>query len=188
MAELVPAPFADLVARLYAESQTNDSIFALPRKKWYTPDATEPDLSVKFHSQLAGNASGPAAGPQTQMAQNILLSYLAGGRILELKTVQINDRLTIPRPCIDVTNIGYNVEWSQELLLEESLREYVAGMMLIEIFRRDASIVERCHPERTREGSASTDGTARSFGVPQDDSADENGDASAFAGPAGDVI
>jgi putative selenate reductase len=71
------------------------------------------------------------------MAQNLLLSYAAGGRILELKTVQINDRLKIPRPCIDVTNIGYNVEWSQELLVEQSLREYVAGMMLIEIFRHD---------------------------------------------------
>ena len=137
MAELVPAPFADLVTRLYAESQTNDSVFALPRKKWYTPDPTDPDLSVKFHRQFASNASGPAAGPQTQMAQNLLLSYAAGGRILELKTVQINDRLKIPRPCIDVTNIGYNVEWSQELLVEQSLREYVAGMMLIEIFRND---------------------------------------------------
>src|SRR5262245_20325091 len=71
------------------------------------------------------------------MAQNLLLCYIAGGRILELKTVQVNDRLKIPRPCIDVTNIGYNVEWSQELLVEQSLREYVAGMMLIEMFRHD---------------------------------------------------
>src|SRR6476659_5431394 len=137
MAELVPAPFPDLVTRLYAESQTNDSVFALPKKKWYIPDPADPDLSVKFHRQTAGNASGPAAGPQTQMAQNLLLSYAAGGRILELKTVQINDRLKIPRPCIDVTNIGYNVEWSQELLVEQSLREYVAGVMLIGIFRHD---------------------------------------------------
>src|SRR5687768_17424662 len=71
------------------------------------------------------------------MAQNLVLSYIAGGRILELKTVQVNDRLQIPRPCIDMANIGYNVEWSQELLVEQSLREYVAGSMLIEILRRD---------------------------------------------------
>ena len=137
MAELVPQPFADLVTRLYAETRTNESAFALPRKKWYLPDPSEADLTVQFHGQRAGNASGPAAGPQTQMAQNLWLSYAAGGRILELKTVQVNDRLKIPRPCIDVTNIGYNVEWSQELLVEQSLREYVAGMMLIEIFRND---------------------------------------------------
>src|SRR5262249_52957255 len=54
---------------------------------------------------------------------------------LELKTVQINDQLTIPRPCIDMTNIGYNVEWSQELLVQYSLREYAAGAMLVEMFR-----------------------------------------------------
>ena len=64
------------------------------------------------------------------MAQNIVLAWLAGSRILELKTVQINDRLVLPRPCIDATTVGYNVEWSQELRLAESLREYVAGSML----------------------------------------------------------
>src|SRR5204863_2206176 len=113
----------------------------LPRRKWYVPGPDELDLSVKFHGTVAGNASGTAAGPQTQMAQNILLSYIAGGRILELKTVQVNDRLKIPRPCIDITNIGYNVEWSQELLVEQSLREYVAGSMLVEMFRRDPTFV-----------------------------------------------
>jgi putative selenate reductase len=69
------------------------------------------------------------------MAQNIALAWLAGARILELKTVQINDRLTIPRPCIDATNVVYNVEWSQELTLEESLYEYVKGSMLVDVLR-----------------------------------------------------
>ena len=69
------------------------------------------------------------------MAQNIALSWLAGARILELKTVQANDRLTIPRPCIDAANVVYNIEWSQELRLEESLREYVKGSMLVDVLR-----------------------------------------------------
>src|SRR4051812_20331318 len=137
MAELIPAPFKDLVSRMYAEVRMQEELYGLPRKKWWTPRINDPDLTARFHDQIAGNASGTAAGPQTQMAQNILLSYAAGGRILELKTVQVNDRLTIPRPCIDVTNIGYNVEWSQELRVEDSLREYVAGAMLVEMFRRD---------------------------------------------------
>jgi putative selenate reductase len=138
MAELIPAPFADLVSRLYLEPQAQGSLFALPRRRWYIPQAnSKHDLTVRFHGRLAGNAAGPAAGPHTQMAQNILLSYVAGARILELKTVQVNDRLTIGRPCIDMTNVGYNIEWSQELLVEDSLREYVAGAMLIEMFRRD---------------------------------------------------
>ncbi len=137
MAELTPAPFADLVTRLYEEPKAQDSLFVLPRRKWYVPEPAGRDLTVRFHGKVAGNASGPAAGPHTQMAQNILLSYVAGARILELKTVQVNDRLTIGRPCIDMTNVGYNIEWSQELLVPDSLREYVAGAMLIEMFRRD---------------------------------------------------
>lgn len=136
MAELVPAPFADLVTRLFLEPLAQNTLFELDRRRWYLPDASTPDLSVAFHGRRAGNPAGPAAGPHTQMAQNLLLSYVAGGRILELKTVQVNDRLTISRPCIDMTTVGYNVEWSQELRVEESLREYVAGAMLIEMFRR----------------------------------------------------
>lgn len=140
MAELVPAPFADLVTRLHREPRVQDRLFELERRKWWLPDGNGPDLSVAFHGHRAGNALGPAAGPHTQMAQNILLSYIAGGRILELKTVQINDRLNIPRPCIDITNVGYNVEWSQELRVEQSLMEYVAGSMLIEMFRANADL------------------------------------------------
>jgi putative selenate reductase len=67
------------------------------------------------------------------MAQNIALSWLAGGRILELKTVQVNDRLVIPRPCIDMRTVGFNIEWSQELLVEESLREYAKARLLVAI-------------------------------------------------------
>lgn len=149
MAELTPAPFNDLVTRLFLEPRTQDALFELPRRKWYLPRAGDPDLGVTFHGKRAGNACGPAAGPHTQMAQNLLLSYAAGGRILELKTVQVNDRLTIGRPCIDITNVGYNIEWSQELLVEDSLREYVAGAMLIEMFRHSEE-----HTGRALDGSA----------------------------------
>jgi putative selenate reductase len=67
------------------------------------------------------------------MAQNIILSFLGGSRIIELKTIQILDRLQIPRPCIDVRNIGFNVEWSQELRLEDSYTEYVTAWILLKI-------------------------------------------------------
>ena len=59
---------------------------------------------------------------------------------MELKTVQILDELDIPRPCIDMETIGFNVEWSQELKLEQSLVEYVKGSMLIEILRASGVI------------------------------------------------
>ena len=95
------------------------------------------DLSVRFHEHTPSTALGPAAGPQTQMAQNIVLSYLAGCRVMELKTVQVNDRLEIGRPCIDMANVGYNIEWSQELRIQESLEEYVKAWMLITMLRHE---------------------------------------------------
>ncbi len=150
MAELVPASFRDLVIRLYKEPEIQDSIFDLPRRSWYLPAEDAPDMSVAFHGKRAGNPVGPASGPHTQMAQNLVLSYLAGSRIMELKTVQINDRLDIPRPCIDMTNVGYNVEWSQELLVEQSLREYVAGLMLV-------TMLQKHHPLKEHFGDASGD-------------------------------
>lgn len=134
MAELVPAPFASLVRRMFRELERESKIFDLPARKFWR-GAPDLDTSVLFHGHRASNPLGPAAGPQDQMAQNVVLSWLAGSRILELKTVQINDRLTIPRPCIDATNVGYNVEWSQELRLTESLSEYVAGSMLVDMLR-----------------------------------------------------
>ncbi len=138
MAELIPAPFPDLVTRLHREPVAQDALFELPRRNWYFPRPDDPDLSVVFHGRSAGNPAGPAAGPHTQMAQNLLLSYVAGGRILELKTVQVKDDLVIGRPCIDMANVGYNIEWSQELRVADSLREYAAGAMLIEMYRRSA--------------------------------------------------
>jgi putative selenate reductase len=136
MADLHPSPFRDLVARMFLEPAKQQSIFDLPLKKCYRPDPTL-DTSVKFHGQLAATPVGPAAGPQTQMAQNLVLCWLGGSRILELKTVQIDDQLVINRPCIDMANVGYNIEFSQELRLQESIHEYVAGMMLIEILKAD---------------------------------------------------
>ncbi|HEY3119802.1 MAG TPA: 4Fe-4S dicluster domain-containing protein, partial [Vicinamibacteria bacterium] len=135
MAELIPAPFPALLRRMFREYEREGKIFDLPQRKFWR-GAADLDTSVLFHGRRASSPVGPAAGPQDQMAQNIVLAWLAGSRILELKTVQINDRLVLPRPCIDATNVGYNVEWSQELRLEESLREYVAGSMLLDVLRQ----------------------------------------------------
>ena len=139
MVELRPAPFSALVTRMFRELEERDSIFDLPRAKWFTGSADH-DLSVSFHGRRASSPLGPAAGPQSQLAQNLVLSWLGGARILELKTVQVDDRLTIPRPCIDMQTVGYNVEWSQELLVDESLDEYVKGSMLIEMLAASGAV------------------------------------------------
>ncbi|MDE2291023.1 MAG: glutamate synthase [Elusimicrobia bacterium] len=130
MAELTPFPLGRLVARARRELELKDAVFDLPRRRFFT-GLPGKDVSTVFHGRRAATPFGPAAGPHSQLAQNIALSWLAGSRIIELKTVQVKDDLVIPRPCIDMQNVGYNVEWSQELKVEQSLEEYVKARLLI---------------------------------------------------------
>ncbi|MEE8424355.1 MAG: glutamate synthase, partial [Elusimicrobiota bacterium] len=117
---------------MFRELAEHGSIFDLPKRAFFLGDPGR-DLSVRFHGLPASTPFGPAAGPHSQLAQNIVLAFLGGARIFELKTVQVKDELEIPRPCIDMRNVGYNVEWSQELRLPQSLEEYVKASMLIKM-------------------------------------------------------
>ena len=130
MAELIGAPLHKLLDSIWTEWHHSHTIFGYPERKLFRgfPDC---DFTVTFHDKKAATPLGPASGPHTQLAQNIVLAFLGGARIMELKTVQIKDQLQIPRPCIDVRNIGFNVEWSQELRLEDSLQEYLKAWILI---------------------------------------------------------
>jgi putative selenate reductase len=130
MVQLVPLPFGVLIRRLFHELDQKRSAFDLPAQRFVQGHPGQ-DISVAIHRHRASTPFGPAAGPHTQMAQNIVLSWLAGGRVIECKTVQVKDDLEIPRPCIDVETVGLNVEWSQELTLDQSLEEYVKASMLI---------------------------------------------------------
>jgi putative selenate reductase len=134
MTELIPVPFEILASRLFRELAHDRAAYDLPVARFFAP-ASAPDLSVRMHGHRISTPFGPAAGPHTQLAQNIVLSWLAGGRAIELKTVQIKDRLAIPRPCIDMQTVGFNVEWSQELTLEQSLTEYVKASVLIDMLK-----------------------------------------------------
>lgn len=133
--DLYPISFSTLVERLQRE-MNGESMYALPRRSWWTPD---PDISLEFDhfGMKLGTPVGPASGPHTQLAQNLVLSWLGGSRFMELKTVQILDELEIPRPCIHVPHIGYNVEWSQELLVHQSAAEYAKGWYLLHLLASD---------------------------------------------------
>lgn len=146
MAVLVPAPFPHLVRRMLREAEREQKVFDLPARLFWRGSGL--DTSVVVHGRRVASPAGPAAGPHGQMAQNILLCWLAGGRFIELKTVQVDDQLRIPRPCIDMETVGYNVEWSQELRLHESLREYVKGSMLIDVARAQGLLGRPDDPSR----------------------------------------
>ena len=128
-------PFEVLLDWILKEYETHGSIFGIHEALFYRPKADDPLSSTLFGDRLA-TPIGPAAGPHTQLTQNILSAWLTGGRFIELKTVQIMDELDIPRPCIDLADEGYNVEWSQELRLQESVLEYAKAWVLIRILRR----------------------------------------------------
>ena len=129
---LTPLPLGALLRRADRELAVRGSVFDLPARRFFAADPGR-DLSVRIHGLPAATPFGPAAGPHSQLAQNIVLSWLAGARAIELKTVQVRDDLVIPRPCIDMRTVGYNVEWSQELTLEQSLEEYVKAAMLVRL-------------------------------------------------------
>jgi len=133
--EMRVLPFDVLLEWILKEYETHQSIFGIHKAVFYKPEANDALSTTLYESKLA-TPIGPAAGPHTQLTQNILSAWLTGGRFIELKTVQIMDELEIPRPCIDLADEGYNVEWSQELHLEESVVEYVKAWALVHILRR----------------------------------------------------
>jgi putative selenate reductase len=148
MSELVPIPLDLQLRRAFLEYEREGKIFDLPRAKFFRKPAGL-DMAVWSNGRRATTPLGPAAGPQTQLLQNIVLCWLGGARIIELKTVQVLDELQIPRPCIDARNVTYNVEWSQELKLEESLREYVSAAMFLQILNASGLLGEHCAPTDT---------------------------------------
>jgi len=131
---LQPWPLDRLLARVAQEWAGDKSVFSLAGRRFWKAEPGV-DLSCDVGGRRVATPVGPAAGPHTQMAQNLALGWLAGARTFELKTVQILDQLDIPRPCIDMEHEGYNVEWSQELTLEQSLDEYVKGWLLLAVLR-----------------------------------------------------
>ncbi len=117
------------------EYKENESIFGIHKSLFYEPKKNAPYASTLFGDKLA-TPIGPAAGPNTQLTQNIVASWLSGARFIELKTVQIMDELEFGRPCIDMEDEGYNAEWSQELKLEKSIHEYIKAWVLLPVLHR----------------------------------------------------
>jgi putative selenate reductase len=135
VAPLTPFGLDVLLGRVAHEWETRHRVFDLPSARFWKRNE-DVDLTMDFMGRAAATPLGPAAGPHSQMAQNIVLGWLAGARIFELKTVQVLDDLDIARPCIDMQTIGFNIEWSQELPVAQSLEEYVKAWMVIEILRQ----------------------------------------------------
>ena len=124
MSELMtPIPFRELMTWVTAEYQRDGTVFGV-HKPYRAGVKTLPIFGEKIETPF-----GPAAGPNTQLAQNIIASYFAGARFFELKTVQKMDgaelSACVNRPCILAEDECYNCEWSTELYVQQAFEEYV---------------------------------------------------------------
>lgn len=125
-----PVPFEELLTRIFDEYQSQHSIFGIPEQQFYQQKAPH-RLSV--FGESCTTPVGPAAGPHTQLAQNIITSWLTGGRFIELKTVQILDRLELEKPCIDAEDECFNTEWSTEFTLLKAWDEYLKAWFILHL-------------------------------------------------------
>lgn len=119
---------------LFLIREKKDLIFNIPKNLIFKPDENDAFRTSQF-DQLLETPIGVAAGPHTQMAQNIIIAWLCGARYIELKTVQHLDRLEVSKPCIDMQDEGYNCEWSQELRVHESYDEYLNAWIIIHLLK-----------------------------------------------------
>lgn len=137
-----PLTFGHLMSWAFDELRTDGSIFGVTREQFWRP---EPGQSVldPFGDRIS-NPVGPAAGPQTQLANNILVAYLAGARFMELKTVQKMDgeqiREAVGKPCILAQDEGYNCEWSTELTVPQAYDEYVKAYVAIAVLAKELGL------------------------------------------------
>jgi putative selenate reductase len=127
-------PFRQLFRLVLTQLDTNQSFFGIPESVFFKPDRDDHFKLKRFNQQLE-TPIGVAAGPHTQLAQNIIAAWLCGARYMELKTVQTLDELEVSKPCIDMQDEGYNCEWSQELKIQESYDQYLNAWIILHVLK-----------------------------------------------------
>jgi putative selenate reductase len=122
-----------LLSWIKREEKTS-KLFGIPKSLFFNP-SDDDVFRINRYGRLLETPVGVAAGPHTQLSQNIVSSWLTGARYIELKTIQVLDELEVTKPCINMEDEGYNCEWSQELKLEQSLNEYINAFIAIYILK-----------------------------------------------------
>lgn len=134
-----PIPFENLFKWILIENKKSHSIFNT--KKYFEPND---NINFNIFNQKIETPIGPAAGPNTQLAQNIVAAYVAGSRFFELKTIQKIDgkelSKMVNKPCILNIDECYNCEWSTELTIEEAQNEYIKAYMIIKIISKEFNL------------------------------------------------
>lgn len=133
---MTPMHISQLVEWVMNEKKKHNTVFGIH----HPYQAADGNRRMIFGRMLE-TPVGPAAGPHTQLAQNIVSAYYAGGRFFELKTVQIMDgeelSACVKKPCITAEDECYNVEWSTELYVPQAMEEYIKSWFLLHIMARE---------------------------------------------------
>jgi len=124
----------DRLLKWILEEEKQGGIFGIRKELFFIPQRGDVFKITRYDQDLE-TPIGVAAGPHTQLSQNIISAWLTGARYMELKTVQTLDDLEVTKPCIDMTDEGYNCEWSQELKLEQSFNEYLNAWIILHILK-----------------------------------------------------
>ena len=131
---MYPIPFKSLMNWIVTEYAREGEIFGV-HTPYYATGKTLPIFGERIETPF-----GPAAGPNSQLAQNIIAAYMAGARFFEVKTVQKMDgaelAACVPRPCILAADEGYNQEWSTELEVPQARDEYIKAWCALKVLSK----------------------------------------------------
>ena len=140
MSEIMrPMSIDHLMHWIMSEYEQKKSIFGIEKIVKHENGQALPIYEEKIESPF-----GPAAGPNSQLAQNIVAAYVAGSRFFELKTVQVMDgadlAACISRPCIIAGDECYNCEWSTELYVPQAFAEYVKAWVACKLIAKEYNL------------------------------------------------
>lgn len=132
--KMYPIPFRSLVNWIVTEYAREGEIFGV-HAAYHASGKSLPIFCERIETPY-----GPAAGPNSQLAQNIIAAYMAGARFFEVKTVQKMDgaelAACVPRPCILANDEGYNQEWSTELTVPQAQDEYIKAWCALKVLSK----------------------------------------------------
>lgn len=131
---MTPISFGQMVSWILDEYKKNGTVFGV-----YRPYRAKEKNNRMIFGRKLETPVGPAAGPHTQLAQNLAAAYYSGSRFFELKTVQILDGEDLPvsKPCIKADDECYNCEWSTELYVPQAQAEYIKGWFLLNMMAKE---------------------------------------------------
>ena len=132
-----PIPIDKLLDGIFSEYFSSGAVFGVS-----PAFRGDPTRVVPLPGGGAEVPLGSAAGPHTQLCQNIVAAYVGGARFFELKTVQTLDgeALHVEKPCILAEDEGCNVEWSTELTVPQALDEYVKAWFVLKLLSRELGL------------------------------------------------